>query len=118
MRNCITIALVLAGMSLAYGCTRRESRGDAAAVAPEGRCVSAGQVIDSTFLRAQAVRAMSRTGRGLQVEAVQPVQIQGLELGVLVSLVPPPAPNMPAGGGGLVWVDSETGCAMVLKHYV
>jgi hypothetical protein len=52
----------------------------------------------------------------LEPNNIQPVRAEGIELGLLISLRVAAPPNL-VGGGGLVWVDLETGCAIVLRRY-
>lgn len=79
-----------------------------------GRCAPAGQTIDSSFVVEQARSVLSRPEYTLRLDSFQPVRASGIEVGVLISLMPPPTV---VGGGGLVWVDVETGCPIVLRRY-
>src|SRR5438105_15726735 len=75
-------------------------------------CVAQSQRVDSSFAVAQATDAIA--GHYLSA-GYKPVRIEQARDGMLISLVP----ERPQGtrGGGLIWVDGETGCAMVLKRY-
>ena len=78
-------------------------------------CISGGAVVDSSFAVAQARDAL--TGRYLSGE-YEPLGVEHTAQGILVSLGSRSVgKSISLGGGGLVWVDGETGCAIVLKHY-
>jgi hypothetical protein len=64
----------------------------------------------------QARRALSQPAYRLEPGAILPIQVEGVELGVVVSLTVA-EPGNTVGGGGLVWVDIETGCSIVLRRY-
>ena len=51
----------------------------------------------------------------MRVDAFQPIRINQVEMGVLISAVVGNASRL--GGGGLVWVDVETACPIILKEY-
>jgi len=51
----------------------------------------------------------------LRVDDYQAITTASLEQGVIVSLVP--ANPRTRGGGGLVWVDTETLCPIILRLY-
>jgi hypothetical protein len=80
---------------------------------PTKRCVSTSVTIDSSF----AVRAASAA---LQAQdslgPFKPAKIRAFEEGFLVSLVVAKEPPT-LGGGGLVWVDGDSGCAVILRLY-
>ena len=83
-------------------------------------CNQPGRNVDSTFLVEQAVRALTnsatkRLGVVFRVDDYQVIRTARLEQGVVISLVVA-RPTL-RGGGGLVWVDTETACAIVLKPY-
>lgn len=78
-------------------------------------CISSGQAVDSSFAVEQARRAVSQPGLTLKVDAIQVIRGQSGELGLIISLVAAQPPVV--GGGGLVWVDLETGCPIVLRRY-
>ena len=80
------------------------------------RCTAAGGGVDSTFAIEQARRALSQPGVTLAPRLIQPVRDQGIELGLLISLAVTEPRNV-VGGGGLAWVDLESGCAIVLRRY-
>jgi hypothetical protein len=50
---------------------------------------------------------------GLTVASFTVIKSTQLELGVVISLVS----TQSVGGGGLVWVDLDTDCPIVLKGY-
>src|SRR6266568_1066838 len=78
-------------------------------------CVPSGVTLDTAFVVSQARDALSEqylSAAGYQTTAFEPFSLHGIEQGILVSLVPR---AVQLGGGGLVWVDAETGCATVLK---
>lgn len=103
----LTLAALNACGSLPHGRT---------GAAPAGQsCIEAGRQVDSSFAVAQARRAVSQPGFSLEVSSLQAIRDQGVELGLLISLVADQPPVV--GGGGLVWVDIETGCAIVLRRY-
>lgn len=114
--NIIKLALLATVTGLASCGSQAGIPNDAAKAVPSQRCVTAEQNVDSSFVLAQARRALSPAGRELVPTMVQPVQDQGIELGVLVSLIIA-GPNAPVGGGGLVWVDIDSGCPIVLRRY-
>ncbi len=80
------------------------------------RCASLGRAIDSTFLVEQAQASLQEPGVPLKPDHFTPVVEKGIELGVLISLVGADA-RSGVGSGGLVWVDIETGCAIILRPY-
>jgi len=75
-------------------------------------CVAQSQRVDSSFAVAQATDALA--GQYLS-GGYKPLRIERVRDGMLLSLVPERPQG--TGGGGLIWVDGETGCAMVLKRY-
>lgn len=114
--NIIKATLLVTGVGLASCGTRSESEMEAVQTSRNQRCVTTDQSVDSAFQVAQARRALSRTEREVAPSLLQPVVDRGIELGVVVSLVTA-GPNPQIGHGGLVWVDFDTGCAIVLQHY-
>jgi hypothetical protein len=87
---------------------------------PPGWCISPGHTLDSTFAARQAIGALSdsvskRQSFLFKVDQFQVIKTGTLEQGIIVSLVVARPPVV--GGGGLVWVDLETGCAIVLRRY-
>lgn len=80
------------------------------------RCIALGAAVDSIFAVEQARRALAQPGVTLAPRQIQPVRDQGIELGLLISLAVTEPRNL-VGGGGLVWVDLESGCAIVLRRY-
>ncbi len=81
-------------------------------------CVAEGSTVDSVFVVAQALSVLEDTLLPLRPYSVRRVEehIGSLSLleGFLVSLMPT---RPMGGGGGLVWVDSETGCPILIKAY-
>ena len=87
---------------------------------PPSWCTERGRNVDSTFLIKQATAALTdsvtkRLGIVFRVDDFQLIKTASLEQGVIISLVL--ARPIVRGGGGLVWVDTETACATVLKRY-
>ena len=88
-------------------------------------CVSPGSTVDSAFALVQAKSVFPSSGLTLKPYSVERVvaHLVGKESSVsldvpegwLVRLMPV-NPNT-LGGGGLVWVDGETGCPIPLTHY-
>ena len=83
-------------------------------------CVARNERVDSAFAVAHAQQALEDSLVPLKPESVRTVGMQslldGLPMfeGFLVTL----APTRPVlGGGGMVWVDGETGCVIVLRRY-
>ena len=83
-------------------------------------CVARNERVDSAFAVAHAQQALEDSLVPLKPDSVRTVGMQslldGLPMfeGFLVTLVPT-RPML--GGGGLVWVDGETGCVIVLRRY-
>ena len=87
---------------------------------PRGWCTDSTRGGDSSFVVDQAIRALSdsvtrRLGIVYRVDSYQAVSVETLLQGIIVSLVV--AHPQVIGGGGLVWVDGETDCAIVLRRY-
>lgn len=80
------------------------------------RCIEAGGGVDSAFAVKQARRALSPSGTTFEPRVIQPIRDEGIEVGLIVSLASVQPRNV-VGGGGLVWVDLESGCAIVLRRY-
>jgi hypothetical protein len=78
--------------------------------------MTTGQAVDSQFVVTQARRALAQQSMELSPIRFQTITEQNLDIGVLVSLIPT-GPAAPTGGGGLVWVDVQNGCAIVLRPY-
>ena len=74
---------------------------------------------DSTYVISQATSAITDSAgtraAPFVVDEYQVIKTASLEQGVIVSLVP--ANRHMRGGGGLVWVDAETFCPIVLRLY-
>ena len=112
-RLCAGMALLV---SVVSGCRRQPETARDLISIPSQRCVSPGTTVDSAFVVEQARRALSQPGEMLAPRLIQPVRDQSIELGLLVSLEVANPPKV-VGGGGLVWVDLESGCALVLRRY-
>ena len=52
----------------------------------------------------------------LEPVSIQIIRGQGIEEGLVISMVVVVPPTT-VKGGGLVWVDIETGCGIVLRRY-
>ena len=83
-------------------------------------CVARNEQVDSAFAVAQAQRVLEDTLLPLKADSVRSVGTQSLLDGLpvfegwLLTLSPT---RLVLGGGGRVWVDGETGCAIVLRRY-
>ena len=101
---------------LLLGCARFNQTTQPPSAALQATCRTAGRAVDSTYVVAQAQRVLMRQGYSLLPGSFQPIRIEGVEVGILVSLVP--VSERPViGVGGLVWVDVDTGCPVVLRRY-
>ncbi len=81
-------------------------------------CTDSTQRGDSAFIVRRAMEAIadsSESRMALQVDGFQVIRTAHLEQGVIVSLVS--ANPATRGGGGLVWVDAETHCPIILRLY-
>lgn len=81
-----------------------------------GACAD-GQTMDSAYVVRKAAEAFAsdRASIDLVVTWYEAVVAPGpIEEGILVRLLPR---RPQAGGGGLVYVDGESGCAIALKAY-
>lgn len=114
------LAMVI-GLGLAVACSRRAPAplavgGDESFAGRRAEECSKGRLIDSAYVVRVAAEAFGPDGpRELKPIGYQPVTAPGSpEEGVLVRLVPV-APTL--GGGGLVFVDIESGCAIALRRY-
>jgi len=90
------------------------------AALPPGWCIGPDHRPDRSFVVRQAIGALSdsvsrRLGFEFKVDDYQIIKTATLEQGVIVSIVVARPPVL--GGGGLVWVDVETGCPIVLRRY-
>lgn len=106
--------IVLGVASAALSACTTTGRSYESSGAQARRCAPQGQTVDSSFVAAQAVRAISGTADLLRVVQFQAVRAHGLEVGIVVSVV---RSDATVGGGGLVWVDSESACAILLRRY-
>jgi hypothetical protein len=107
-----SVILMMIGLS---SCGSQPSKQPEALPAPTQPCDRARGTVDRTFAVEQARRALSQPGVTLKVDSIQVVRGQGIELGLIISLLSETPPVV--GGGGLVWVDVETGCPIVLRRY-
>ena len=73
-------------------------------------CVAPSATVDSALAVAQALHMLWSPSS----DSLKRHSIRHVDEGFLVSLVPA---RLIAGGGGLVWVDGETGCPIVLIRY-
>lgn len=99
--------LVLAAVACSAPVPQRSGLG----VAPKSCQPDSSGVADSTYLVRQAQRALA--DMGLTVASFTVVTSNHGEQGVVISLVD----IQSVGGGGLVWVDFDTDCPIVLKGY-
>jgi len=111
------VSLALGGFLAAASPLHAQGR---KAALPPGWCIDPEHRPDSTFFARQAIGALSdsvtrRLGFELKVNDYQIIKTSTLEQGVIVSVVVARPPVL--GGGGLVWVDLETGCPIVLRRY-
>lgn len=83
---------------------------------PVLRCELAGTKVNGFIAEIQARGALS-TGP-FDPTPFETYSVKEIDGGFLVSLGPSQrAAVLTLGGGGLVWVDSETGCVSVLRQY-
>lgn len=75
-------------------------------------CSRAGPPVDSARAVKQARDALKSSE---SVRVLDPKSIEHLNEGYLVRMTVTSPPTL--GGGGLVWVDGESGCAVVLTRY-
>ena len=110
----IRSAVSMLGASLGLlACTHQSSMAQASPSPLSKRCVSTTTTIDSSC----AVRvASAELAKQDSLGPYKPASVRALDEGFVVSLVVAKEPP-PLGGGGLVWVDAETGCAVVLRLY-
>ena len=88
-------------------------------------CVSPGSKVDSAFAVKQALSPFASDDLPVMPHSVERIEarIVGKDSSVTVTLLEGwlirlmPINRMTLGGGGLVWVDGETGCPIVLKRY-
>jgi hypothetical protein len=76
-------------------------------------CTVRGRNLDSVFAVDQAGGALKEPGKA---RVFRPVFIDRVKEGLLIRMVVAQPPGF-LGGGGLVWIDAETGCAIVLIRY-
>ena len=108
-------SLIVAGSIVLPSVAHAQSK--QAPIAPRW-CTDSTQKGDSAFVVARAVRAIAdstRNSNPLKVDDIQVIKTASLKQGIIVSLVS--ANPRTLGGGGLVWIDAETFCAIVLRLY-
>jgi phage-related tail fiber protein len=103
-------------LAMLAGCSGESSKVRAPVHAAQQWCVAAGGVVDSAFAVEQARNAVIGSTFSSSSMSLKPYAIQPVEQGILVSLVSA-GPGVSLGGGGLVWIDGETGCPILLKRY-
>jgi len=97
-------------------CALGSSSGNAQRLVATRTCLSQGRSLDSALAVSQASSVLSHKGVTLAPRALQAISDNGVEVGVIIALrVTDPAGMI--GGGGLVWVDTETGCPILLRRY-
>ena len=92
---------------------------------PVSWCVAVGTKVDSAFAVTQARSLFASSDFPLKPQSAERVVARvmsqdssvsvDLPEGWLVRLIPE-NPNT-LGGGGLIWVDGETACPVLLRHY-
>lgn len=80
------------------------------------RCAPSGQAVDSAYTIDVARRLLDEPRMVLEPVSIQIIRGQGIEEGLVISMVVVVPPTT-VKGGGLVWVDIETGCGIVLRRY-
>lgn len=110
----ITVVLLLT-MAMLNSCGAQPNRGTQVKTSIAQSCMASGR-LDSLFVVTQARDILAQPELVLQVRSYRPIREEGVDLGLIISLVPGKQPPV-AGGGGLVWVDLETGCPIVLRRY-
>jgi len=105
----LLVASLMTALSTS-GC-RQAAEKSTAATNPE-HCVAQGKIIDLAVAGDQARSALSPgSGPELKVDS-----LIARDEGFIVKLLAA-APTTTIGGGGLVWVNAHTGCAIVLARY-
>jgi hypothetical protein len=102
----VAMATILAQLT----CTRQSGNTPSHQSTAGQWCVGSNTVVDSAFVIDQATHAIP----GTAPSSLKPSGIREVEEGFLVSVVHV-RPTL--GGGGLVWVNRESGCPIVLIHY-
>ena len=74
-------------------------------------CIEPGLVVDSSFAVIRAKEALGDSVFGRDFLAL--FKLERVEKGMVISLVPREPSTID--GGGLVWVDRDNGCAVVLR---
>lgn len=113
-----SVNTVLAAVIAISACVSAGRSVPASAGAPARRCAATGRAIDSALIVEQARAALAK-GSDLRLSPDSVIHIhsrQSLYEGTIVRMLVSD-PQSTRGGGGLVWVDGETGCAIVLLHY-
>lgn len=106
-------AALFAGASLCFVATARPNVAQSSAPLQGQRCVSSSTTIDSSFAERSAGTELAKQDTHGPFKLAS---MRRVEEGYLVSLVTAKEPP-PLGGGGLLWVDAETGCVVVLRLY-
>ena len=102
-----TLLIMLLAVQSQTDCARGVGNAPAPARGGSQWCVQRNATVDSAVAVEQAIRFLSsRSSEPLKLGSIRHV-----DEGFLVSLVPA---RLIAGGGGLVWVDGETGCPILL----
>jgi hypothetical protein len=119
-RAAITSALLSWLTIVASACGQTHQGAKVLSVSPQW-CVPEGRQIDSVFIVEQAARALvaGTTTHPVQLSPDTILHVysrHGIHEGAIVRLLLTKPQSM-RGGGGLVWVDMETGCPTVLRRY-
>ena len=120
MSRQLAVVVLSVAAATAMGCQQQSKGASSGTTLPSSQarnsCSGAVSGVDSSFAIRQAKAALAMPGMTLEPRLIQPVRDEGIELGLLISLAVT-QPRNTVGGGGLVWVDVETGCAIVLRRY-
>ena len=84
-----------------------------------GFCVEATATGDSATIVGQALAELMQFKAGrYTIGSLDTVWVQGIRMGYVVSVLPLRERGIiGAGGGGLIWVNSDTGCPLRLRLY-
>jgi hypothetical protein len=94
-------------------CTSPPQQQAASSALSPKSCAVMGRSIDSAFAVDQARSALAASSPGL---TFSPSSVERIKEGLLFRMVVSQPPST-RGGGGLVFVNAETGCATVLIRY-
>jgi hypothetical protein len=114
-RSRVTLVAVAIAAATGTVCGRSVER-DWPANATAAKCIQVGEVVDS----AKAVQLALRHFAGATLpRATRLVVLSAVahDEGYLVSIGLDAAPRIVVGGGGLLWVDVDTGCIIWLRRY-